>query len=105
VWGAVRDDDDQRERPAETLSAKSSSARLRVRHATASGLREAMSSGRAPQCRHLACAAKCSLRGGRERSTTIFAVVLTLSAVTLVAAIVPTLRGARIDPAKTLREG
>jgi putative ABC transport system permease protein len=35
---------------------------------------------------------------------TILAVVLTLSAVTLVAAIMPTLRVARIDPAKTLRE-
>ncbi len=35
---------------------------------------------------------------------TILVVVLTLSAVTLVATIVPTLRVARIDPAKTLRE-
>ena len=35
---------------------------------------------------------------------TILVVVLTLSAVTLLATIVPTLRVARIDPAKTLRE-
>jgi len=35
---------------------------------------------------------------------TIVAVVLTLSAVTLIAAIVPTLRIARIDPATTLRD-
>ena len=35
---------------------------------------------------------------------TILAVVLTLSAVTLVATIMPTLRVARIDPAQTLRE-
>ena len=37
-------------------------------------------------------------------ATTILLVVLTLSAVTLLATIVPTLRVARIDPAKTLRE-
>jgi len=36
--------------------------------------------------------------------TTIAAVVLTLAAVTLFATVVPTLRVARIDPAKTLRE-
>ena len=35
---------------------------------------------------------------------TIFAVVLTLLLVTLVARMVPTLRIAAIDPAKTLRE-
>jgi ABC-type lipoprotein release transport system permease subunit len=35
---------------------------------------------------------------------TILAVVLTLSVVTLLATTVPTLRVARIDPAKTLRE-
>jgi ABC-type lipoprotein release transport system permease subunit len=35
---------------------------------------------------------------------TILIVVLTLSAVTLLATTVPTLRVARIDPAKTLRE-
>jgi ABC-type lipoprotein release transport system permease subunit len=35
---------------------------------------------------------------------TILVVVLTLSAVTLLATIVPTLRVARIDPAQTLRE-
>jgi ABC-type antimicrobial peptide transport system permease subunit len=35
---------------------------------------------------------------------TILVVALTLSAVTLLATIAPTLRVARIDPAKTLRE-
>jgi len=35
---------------------------------------------------------------------TILVVLLTLLAVTLLAIIVPTLRVARIDPAKTLRE-
>jgi ABC-type lipoprotein release transport system permease subunit len=36
--------------------------------------------------------------------TTVLAVVLTLSVVTLLASTLPTLRVARIDPAKTLRE-